>query len=65
MMIVTNTNGTGAGTYQDFLYIANATYTSPVVPEPATFLLWTLGGVGIFGMNRYRTRNKNPRLALA
>ena len=35
---------------QDFLYIANATFTpAPGVPEPATLLLWSLGGMGLAG----------------
>jgi len=51
-------NASGGGEYQDFLYIARADYGGGGggVPEPATLLLWTLGGIGAFGVGRYRKR---------
>ena len=48
---------TGTGQYQDFLYIAKADYGNGGgngVPEPATFLLWSLGSFGALGVSRYR-----------
>ena len=39
---------------QDFLYIANATFTTTGVPEPATMLLWAIGGIGFAGASRIR-----------
>lgn len=41
---------------QDFLYIAKANGNGGDVPEPATLLLWTLGGLGVFGTSRARKR---------
>jgi hypothetical protein len=52
---------TNGGTVaQDHLYVAGADYSggSGDVPEPATLLLWTLGGVGALGINHYRKRSK-------
>jgi hypothetical protein len=58
---------------QDRYYIAHADYTpttpteppqSGDVPEPATLLLWTLGGLGVTGASWYRKRNVK-KLALA
>ena len=63
VMNVTNYNGTSQN--QDFLYIAHAnTVTGNGVPEPATFLFWTLGGLGFVCTSRARSR-RMKRLALA
>jgi len=53
VMNVTDTSGLKQG--QDFLYIAPAEGL-PVIPEPATFLLWTLGGMGLLGNSLARKR---------
>jgi hypothetical protein len=57
-------------TGQDRYYIANAYYETVTppdpndVPEPATLLLWTLGGLGVTGSSWMRKRNKkNLKLA--
>lgn len=60
-MNVTNANGTGQ--YQDFIYIARAT-PDDVVPEPAMLLLWTLGGMGLYGSSVARKR-RLKKLALS
>jgi len=62
VMTLANADGT-PGTFQDFLYIANATRTSDV-PEPATLLLWTLGGLGLFGASKSR-RRRMKKLAVS
>jgi len=49
---------------QDFMYIAHATWTTSGVPEPATFLFWTLGGLGLVCTSQVRNR-RLKRLALA
>ena len=46
VMNVTDINSLGP--YQDFLYIAPADAPS-IVPESATFLLWSLGSMGLYG----------------
>ena len=56
-VFVVNVNQ-GTTIAQDFLYVASATWTQSAVPEPATFLLWTLGSVGAFGISHYRRRNE-------
>jgi len=63
VMELKNTNGT-SGNFQDFLYIAKATQTSPGVPEPATLLLWTLGSMGLYGVSRNR-RRRMKKLAVS
>ena len=54
VMQVTDLSG---GDKQDFLYIAPATPPDDV-PEPATVLIWTLGGMGLVGswMRQRRTK---------
>ncbi|MCL2346781.1 MAG: PEP-CTERM sorting domain-containing protein [Planctomycetaceae bacterium] len=49
----------GATQYQDMIYVAKATGT---VPEPATLLLWSLGGFSVAGMTWMKRRRS---LALA
>jgi hypothetical protein len=52
---------TTGGVAQDHLYVARVDYGgggSSDVPEPATLLLWTLGGVGALGANRWRKRSQ-------
>jgi hypothetical protein len=55
--IVDNANGQYKS---DRLYVVGADYSSGNngVPEPATLLLWTLGGIGVMGTNSYRKRSK-------
>jgi len=64
VMNILATNGTGQ--YQDFLYIANADYGggNSGVPEPATFLFWAFGGLGLVCTSRARYR-RMKKLALA
>ncbi len=61
VMQVTNVNG--GGDYQDFLYIAKTSGGSSVVPEPASILLWSLGGLGLAGSWARKRRMK--KLALS
>ena len=51
VMNVTTQGGTDS---QDFLYIAK--HEGSDVPEPATLLLWTLGGLGVAGTSWVRKR---------
>ena len=54
VMTITGTDGRA---YQDFLYLAPANYgNGGGVPEPATLLLWTLGGFGLAGTSWTRKR---------
>ena len=47
VMNIRNTSGTPS---QDFLYIARVDYSNGgQVPEPATMLLWSIGGIGLVG----------------
>ena len=62
VMQVTDSSGNRG---QDFLYLANATYTkNHDVPEPATMLLWALGGLGVAGSTWTRKR-RMKKLALS
>jgi len=61
---VRNANGTTGAAGQDFLYLASATWTTSGVPEPATLLFWTLGGLGLACTSRTRSR-RMKKLALA
>lgn len=58
-VFVMNVTTTASQDRQDFLYIATATgggNGGGDVPEPATLLLWTLGGLGLAGASRARKR---------
>ena len=55
VFVINVTDTDGLGQYQDFLYIAPAEGT-PDVPEPVTILLWSLGGMGLFGTSLARKR---------
>ena len=62
VMQVTATDLVSPG--QDFLYLAHANYTAPPgVPEPATLLLWTLGGMGFAGASWRKRRMKKHALS--
>lgn len=53
-------DSSGNGDYQDFIYVAQASTVTTVVPEPATILLWSLGGVGaVAGGLRRRNGKKS------
>jgi len=60
-VFVMSIRGTDGRNYQDFLYLAPADYGNGggEVPEPATLLLWTLGGMGLAGSSWARKRRKN------
>jgi len=55
VFVINVTDSNGEGEYQDFLYIARAE-GPPVIPEPATLLLWSLGSLGLFGTSLARKR---------
>jgi hypothetical protein len=60
VMTVTLSNGARG---QDFLYISKATTTGAGTPEPASLLLWSLGGLGCLIASWKRRRQKRLRLA--
>ena len=62
VMNVTTLSGAAA---QDQIYIARASVVPPgVVPEPATMLLWSIGGMGLVGSSWARQR-RMKKLAAA
>ena len=64
VFVMNVTNSSGAGQYQDFLYITTASGGGGGdVPEPATLLLWSLGGMGLAGSWARKRRMK--KLALS
>jgi len=62
VFVLNVTESDGLGRFQDFLYIAPASPQD--VPEPATFLLWSLGGMGLFGRSLARKR-RMKKLAIS
>lgn len=53
VFVLNVTDSNGNGQYQDFIYIA---YAISDVPEPAMLLLWTIGGLGLYGSSASRKR---------
>jgi len=59
-MNLVNSSGDIVAGNQSFLYVTTANYSSmSAVPEPASLLMWTLGGIGAFGFGYRRKVFKN------